>query len=378
MKQVCVFLFCLLTFSACAKNKDAYTVKGKIGNYNAPAVIYLQYLGDNDVVSQSTVLKDGAFSFTGVLKEPANARLVLLPTGETINNQQRYEQTLSLILVPETIEVNSTDVLQNAVVSGSLVNEEHQELNRSLQQAHSELSRFMAEAQNVSPEQMADAQYIDSIQTQYLILTKQADELLINFAKTHPQSFVSLMIIANLMENPESQKRASGLFNDLSAELKTTKTGKEIASYLEATTYIAIGSPAPDFTQNDVNGKAVSLSDFKGKYVLIDFWASWCGPCRKENPHLVQAYHRYKDKNFEILGVSLDQGDRAAWMRAIERDQLTWPQVSDLRGWQNAVAKQYNITQIPQNLLLDPDGIIIAKNLRGSDLEIKLSEIFKN
>jgi peroxiredoxin len=133
-----------------------------------------------------------------------------------------------------------------------------------------------------------------------------------------------------------------------------------------------------EFTQNDTLGKPVSLSDFKGKYVLIDFWASWCGPCRAENPNVVKAYNNYKDKDFTVLGVSLDQpGKQEAWLNAIHKDSLTWTHVSDLKFWDNAVAQLYGIRAIPQNLLLDPSGKIIAKNIRGEELKKKLEEVMK-
>jgi thiol-disulfide isomerase/thioredoxin len=134
---------------------------------------------------------------------------------------------------------------------------------------------------------------------------------------------------------------------------------------------------APDFTMNDPNDNPISLSSFRGKYVLIDFWASWCGPCRAENPTLVKAYEKYKGEKFEILGVSLDgEGAKEKWMKAIKDDGLTWPQISDLKYWKSEVVKLYGIQGIPLNFLIDPDGKIIGRSLRGAALEQKLSEIF--
>src|SRR5690554_3266195 len=140
---------------------------------------------------------------------------------------------------------------------------------------------------------------------------------------------------------------------------------------------LVIGTLAPDFTQNDTIGNPISLASFKGQYVLLDFWASWCGPCRRENPNLVDAYNKYKDKNFTILGISLDRPDgKEKWIQAIHDDNLAWTQVSDLKHWNNEVAKLYGIRSIPQSYLLDPEGRIIATNLRGIGLHEKLAELF--
>ena len=167
------------------------------------------------------------------------------------------------------------------------------------------------------------------------------------------------------------------LYGSIPSKYKDTKSGKSISSIINARKITAIGKIAPDFTQPDTSGKPVKLSDLRGKYVLVDFWASWCGPCRAENPNLVKTFDRYKDKGFTVLGISLDQpGKKDAWLAAIHKDNLTWTQVSDLKFWDNEVAVLYGVKAIPTNLLLDPEGKIIAKDLRGEDLSKKLSELF--
>ncbi|MBK7869827.1 MAG: TlpA family protein disulfide reductase [Saprospiraceae bacterium] len=150
----------------------------------------------------------------------------------------------------------------------------------------------------------------------------------------------------------------------------------DLQKHLDAVKSFAVGGVAPDFAQKTPEGEDLKLSDLRGKVVLVDFWASWCGPCRRENPNVVRVYNQYKEKGFEILGVSLDQ-DKNRWLQAIEKDGLTWRHVSDLKGWQNEVAQLYSVSAIPHTILLDAEGKIIARNLRGPALENKLAELFE-
>ncbi|MEO6681402.1 MAG: TlpA disulfide reductase family protein, partial [Ginsengibacter sp.] len=168
------------------------------------------------------------------------------------------------------------------------------------------------------------------------------------------------------------------MYNYLSDKNRNSEAGLHFLKRLEYAGRLNVGALALDFTQNDTLGNPISLSSFKGKYVLLDFWASWCAPCRDENPNVVNAFNQYKDKNFTVIGISLDQpGKHTAWMDAIHKDNLTWTQLSDLKGWGNEVAQLYGIGSIPQNFLLDPEGKIIAKNIRGEALLTTLEKFIK-
>ncbi len=196
------------------------------------------------------------------------------------------------------------------------------------------------------------------------------------FIKKYPESYVAPLAIIRLMQVNQDGTRAENFFNHLPAPVQSTQLGQYVNQQIQESKINPIGSVIQDFSQKDTAGNVVKVSSFRGKYVLLDFWASWCRPCRMENPNVVAAYNKFHDKNFTILSISLDQA-KPAWLSAIQMDGLNWSHVSDLKGWNNEVAALFQIRSIPQNLLIDPDGKIIAKNLKGAVLDNKLNEILK-
>ena len=206
----------------------------------------------------------------------------------------------------------------------------------------------------------------------------EAQEASVNkkFIQDHSGSYLSLNVLESYAYGADYVDIAP-LFNGLSATIQGTDAGKKFAERLPKLKAVALGATAPEFAEADTSGKVISLSSFRGKFVLIDFWASWCGPCRHENPNVVKAFSHYKGQNFTIIGVSLDRpGAKDKWLAAIHKDGLTWTQVSDLKFWDSKTAGLYAVRGIPQNFLIDPNGKIIAKNLRGEDLDNKLEELF--
>jgi thiol-disulfide isomerase/thioredoxin len=329
-----------------------------------PAMAYLEY--NRGAFKDSVAVKNGQFQFKGSVKEPVACFVTVKRT-----HPKRPDYCI-FYLENSTITLTGTDSVKHATVKGSLTDKENRELEAAVKPYTNTILRLMDEA-DTKPDSIRRRALSDSIQW----LVKEIKAVRTKFAETHLNSFMGLYTFNTaVLDSYFDPVVAEPLFHRFSPALKASELGKRTFEKIEAGKRRQTGVAITDFTQADLNDKPFTLSSLRGKYVLVDFWASWCAPCRKENPHLIKAYNELKDKNFEVVAVSLDSG-KAPWEEAVKKDGLPWIHVSDLKGWQNEVAVKYGVTAVPQNLLINPEGIIIARNLRGEGLTEKLAAFIK-
>jgi len=382
MKNIILILLLLPVFGLAQEQETGkkFSLNGKISNLPDTSKVewvYLQYRVNGENVIDSTQLIDGKYKFTGSLFEPVLARLRVkfaeMGTGKRPVLNGRRDMA-AIFLEPGKQTVSSSDSFSNIRVKKSKAHQEYAALIRQtkpyddkLPPLYASYSDFRKEKNTAGMEQIE--KQLDQIDEE------KKEKVYAQYIKSHPSSPIAVYILQQYAGWDMNPDKVDPLFELLPKQTKEWPSAVSLKESIEIAKKTGIGRYAMDFTQNDTLDMPVTLSSFKGKYVLIDFWASWCGPCRAENPNVVKVFNKHKDNNFHIIGISLDRpGQKDKWMKAIHDDGLAWTQLSDLKFWDNEVARQYGIRAIPQNLLLDPEGKIIARNIRGEELELKVDE----
>ncbi len=343
-----------------------FTLNGQIvGPDTLAKKVYIQYRGQQGWKRDSALVKGGAFQFTGKIMEPTMARLMVRNVNEMV------------FLKPGAQRIRMKSDGKGFRVFGSEAHRAYRKLKKRSASYDKQYDALIAEYQSYAKakETAKQAQVEEKLDS---IDELRRERVYRRFLTETPNTPISAFVLQEYSGWDIDPSKTEPLYNSLTSTEKQYPSMIEWKQNLDMAKRTQVGSMAMEFVQNDTLDRPVSLSSFRGKYVLIDFWASWCGPCRVENPNVVKAYQQFKNKNFEVLGVSLDRpGQKDKWIKAIHDDKLTWTQVSDLKFWNNAVAVQYGIRAIPQNLLIDPNGRIVAKNLRGEKLLSTLERMVK-
>ena len=362
MKKIWIAILCPLVGLAQANKPEGFQISGKLEGLKEGSEVVLMNGTDGKKIA-SVAAKQGLFTLKGKLTAPGICQITFPGKSDNID----------LFMNPNdkvTVSGKASDI-NNATVKGSWVQDDYAEFKQRFNPLKDHLN---GAAMKIDAEK--DPSRRDSLMGLFNRYKNEVVAATARFIQDKPASTVSgfvLLVTAPLMSGI-SEIEAN--YGQLKAGARTTAYAQQIEKNIELSRVGAVGSKALVFTQKDTANKPVSLTSFKGKYVLVDFWASWCRPCRNENPNVVKAFHEFKDKNFTVLGVSLDQ-NKESWIQAIRADGLTWTHVSDLQYWNNEVARMYNIQGIPANMLIDPDGKIIARDLREEALQETLRKVLK-
>ncbi|TSJ38899.1 AhpC/TSA family protein [Mucilaginibacter corticis] len=356
--------------------KTGFTVNGKIGNLNGPKV-YLSFMTDGHDHTDSATLVNGAFKFTGHMSPYSSVRMAIDHKGVGREISTHGGDVIYFHFGDETLNISSKDSLANAQMTGSKTYDEYAAYAKAVGPMPWDIDKISNAEIAAAPELGQDTAFTNQVARHHFKMIADFQTKNLEFAKTHPASFFAPVALFGTAANDKTVTTAEQIFKTFSPEIQATENGKTIKEFIDAHYRLKVGGAAPAFTQVDPSGKPVSLSAYKGKVVLVDFWASWCSPCRQEIPNLVTQYKQYKDKGFEILSVSLDN-NRNNWLKAIQQEGMPWAQVCDLNGQNNAAAKLYGVSAIPATFLVDRNGNLIQTGLRGEDLNKKLAELFKN
>jgi peroxiredoxin len=376
MPKCVLVLLSMLPAMASAQGPVAFVLKGQLNpRLEAPAKVYLFRSGE---ITDSATLSGGRFELKGIAPGPTKAHLALGRQGFRTENLPFADAKFGFYLEAGTLTFTSADSLKDARLVAPPLTTEWQQLELAKQPIVRRLQQLSAESRAATPEQRKSVAFQEVRAQRQAAIARDRNKLDSTFIAQHPASLVSLNQLDLLSNSKADKGLAKQLFAVLSQPLRASAQGQKIAEKLRAPDALAIGMPAPDFTLATPDGTPVTLRSYRGKYVLVDFWASWCGPCRAENPNVAKVYQEFKNRNFDVLGVSIDATTaRAKWLKAVKDDDLPWAQVLDSEAPTGKAAARYYVTAIPQNFLVDPSGKIVALNLRGEALKTTVGQFIK-
>ncbi len=374
IKHLLLLLLTIVYFSSCSEKGNNFSVIGDITNMPEQQVI-LEELGTKEFILVDSTMSDGKghFELNGNAAEEGRYRL-------------RFSGGKNILLTIEKGQIKVAadwNSIEQYTVSGSAASESFRVYLNTFRGHLNDINTLQIVIDSMTAR--GNDSMINMAQNELQEKSNQLTRFIEKYADTTTSAANALFAVQML--NPAAEMDYINAFmGGIERRFPKSKAVKEYVKAFtdmmkaqekeEAVAGPAVGSMAPDITLASTDGSQVSISSFKGKYVLVDFWASWCGPCRRENPNVVEAYNKFKDKNFTVLGISLDE-DRSKWMQAIEKDELTWTHISDLKGWESAAGRLYGVQSIPANFLLDPQGKIIARDLREDELHSTLEELLK-
>jgi len=370
MNRLYFILVIIVVFiNACSQveDKPSYSINLELtGETTGKNVNLYHYVDNEKIVIDSGLLEMGKLMFNGTLDG--------LPEGYFLEIDD-LRGSIFFFLENSQIRISAhIDSIKSANISGSTLNTRYNQLIDNQQAIRSQMRPLFAQFNEAEEE--GNQQEMDRLDSIYYALEDQLDNLQLAFIRDNSDNILGPYQATRIYYLDEKADELDSLLKTFDPTLSSSKYVSQLKTSLAKWSKLKIGMTAPDFEQNDSTGSPLKLSDLRGKYVLVDFWASWCGPCRAENPNIVEAYQKYKNSGFDILGVSLDTS-KDKWLAAIEADNLTWNHVSDLNGWENEVSTGYGIQAIPYSLLIDPEGKIIGKNLREAKLHEALEEVLE-